>query len=291
MKKNYLVLPVFILTFLLLGCEKQDFLLPSNDLTLKEIRVEFEAQDVLRRASFTTEGKIRNVILGLLSTSEFDDLKREYIYTPDNLLECVPGISSFDAPGCYPFLEYSNGVLTTLNGNALEYDGNKITELNFLHDSRIIYEFEDASYNRLLKVDFIKDVSTTPVLYIQEFFEYEDNNLIRTQINRIDDTTGQLELAFLTEYTYDDKRNPYQQGHNQIALVSYYQQMLYLNSNQFNLVFRSSNNVLTRSYTNFLSGFQSTLSYTYEYNTIGYPIQRVHTITGGDIVAKYEYYE
>ena len=289
MKKNYTILLVFLLA--ILGCEKQDFLLLSNDLTLKEIRVELQAQDVLRRASFTTEGKIRNVILGLLSTSEFDDMKREYIYTPDNLLECVPGISSFDAPGCYPYLEYSNGLLTTLNGNALEYDGNRITELNFLHDSRIIYEFEDASYTKLLKVDFIKDVSTTPVLYIQELFEYQDNNLTRIEANRLDDTTGQFGLAFLTEYTYDDKRNPYQQGHNQIALVSYYQQMLYLGSNQHNLVFRSSNNVITRSYTNLLSGFQSTLSYTYEYNAMGYPIERVHTISVGDVVKKYSYYE
>jgi len=289
MKKICYILLVIVLA--LSGCEKQDFLLPSNDLTLKEVRIELEAQDILRRASFTTEGKIRNVILGLLSTSEFDDMKREYIYTPDNLLECVPGISSFDAPGCYPYLEYSNGVLTTLNGNALEYDGNRIIQHQLNWDARSIYTFEDNTYQKLVESEYIVDVSTTPVLRSQNIYEYDGNNITYIETRFLDDTTGQLEIINTTEYTYDDKRNPYQQGHNQIALVSYQQQMLYLGPNGPNLVFRSSNNVMTRSYTNFLSGFQFTLSYTYEYNAMGYPIERVHTISSGEVVKKYSYYE
>ena len=290
--KNYHILFAILITFSLAGCEKQDIESLSTDLTLKNVRIELEAQDVVRRASFTTEGKIRNVILGLISTSEYDDVKREYIYTEENLLECIPGFGPSDIPGCFPYLEYTGGVLATLNGNPLTYEGNIITELVLNHDNHVVYTFEDTSYDKLLKVEIFRDTSTTPYLFIEEIFGYEGDNLVSIEYRRLNDETGMLELATEIAYTYDNEKNPYLKTQDQTALVSYFQPMFYLNWNLFNLHFRSVNNVLTYSFKNHLSGFEFTESYTFEYNLEGYPVLRKHNLLSGDEVqTKYEYYE
>ena len=291
MKIIYTALPFLMIALLFLSCEKQDLPTVSNELTLKNVRREVPSIDIVRKASFTEEGKIRNVILGNISTTEFDDTKREYIYTTDNLLECIPGFSSSDWPGCYPFLEYTNGILTTLNGNILEYNGNTIVEHYLNQDGRTIYEFTNQNYDQLLKAEYIRDVSTNPTVSHQTNFTYDGGNLVFIQRKRINDTTGLLELIHETEYTYDNKRNPYQQGHNQIALVSYFQQMMILQWNEFNLIYRSTNNVVTRSYTNYLSDYQSSFSYSFEYNSNDYPVKRTHVVDGMEFVMKYEYYD
>lgn len=293
MRKMYSSLSLLIVILLFSSCEKQDLPTISNGLTLKTVRLTVENEDFLRRATFTEEGKIRNVILGLLSTSELDGVVREYIYTNSNLLECIPGISSSDAPGCYPFLEYSNDLLTSLNGNPLEYNGNTITELNLTHDGRTIYEFADQTYSQLLKVEYIQDVSSSPILADQTTFTYEGDNVVYIERKRIDDATGELELIHKIEYTYDNQPNPYQEGHNQIALVTYYQQMLYLQGNEFNMVFRSANNIIDQQATYYNSSGITTAgySYTFEYNDNGYPTKSTRLVNGIEYVVEYEYYE
>lgn len=292
MNNKYFLSLLFLIGFLLCGCEKQDLLLPSNDLTLKEVRREVEAVDVVRKASFSAEGKILNVILGNISTTEFDDVKRQYSYTEDNLLTCVPGVNSFDYPGCYPYMEYSDGVLTSINGSTLEYVGNTIIEYRELWDGKIIYEFEDDSYNKLIKYEYYHDASSNPTLTTQKIFEYDGDNIIFIEAKSLDDTTGQLETYNTTSYTYDDKINPYKKGHNQIAIVSYYQPMLDLSWEQWNLKFRSTNNVISRTTTYNLTGWTGgTLTYDYTYNDSDYPVTMTYQTPSYEVVTKFLYYD
>ena len=69
--------------------EKQDLPTLSNELTLKSIRREVVNTDFVKSATFYQEGQILDVTLGLISTSEFDDIKREYRYDAQNLLTCM----------------------------------------------------------------------------------------------------------------------------------------------------------------------------------------------------------
>lgn len=274
-------------------CEKQDLLLPSNELTLKEVRREVASRDVVRRASFNREGKILEVILGNISTTEFDDVKRTYTYTRDNLLSCIPGFSSSDAPGCYPYMEYSDaGVLLRINDNTLEYVGNKIIEHRTQWDAQLVYVFEDDTYNNMTKFEYYKDVSTNPRLTTEKIFEYDGDNIIYIEAKWLNETTGEFETYNTTTYTYDDKRNPYKKGHDQIALVTYYHAMLDLSWEQWNLKYRSSNNVLSQTTTFNLSGWTgSTRTLSYEYNNSNYPISITEQTPNFEIVTKFEYYD
>lgn len=278
---------------LFFGCEKQDLLFSSNDLTLKEVRREIETLDIVRRASFNSEGKILDVILGNISTTELDDVKRNYSYTRDDLLSCAPITSINDLPGCYPHLEYSDeGVLLRINGNPFEYDGNKISLYDSAWDGRIIFEFEDDTYAQLTRYEYYRNVSTNPDLAIQKIFQYDGDNIIFIEAKSLNEATGQLETYNTTGYTYDDKINPYKKGHNQIALVTYYHTMLDLSWEQWNLIYRSTNNVLTQTMTFNLNGWSdSTTNYFYEYNSSGYPITKTEERDDFDIVTKFKYYE
>ena len=116
MKKIYAALPFVITALLFSSCEKQDLPTLSNELTLKSIRREVVNTDFVKSATFNPEGQILDVTLGLISTSEFDDIKREYRYDAQNLLTCMTD-NSTGLPGCYPAFEYEGGVITMMNGN------------------------------------------------------------------------------------------------------------------------------------------------------------------------------
>lgn len=287
--------PILLLfsALFLFSCEKQDLSLPATDLTLKEVRREIESIDVVRKASFNRKGKILDVILGNISTTEFDDVKRTYSYTRDDLLSCTPITNINDLPGCYPHLEYSDaGVLIRINGNALEYDGNKIIQNSTNWDSRIVFEFEDDTYNNMVRIENYVDVSTNPTLTRQRIFEYDGDNIIYIEARALDDTTGQLETYNTTIYTYDDKINPYKKGHNQIALVSYHHTMLDLSWAQWNLIYRSTNNVVSQTTTFNLNGWTGgTLTYDYEYNDSGYPTLMTYQTPSHEVKTKFAYYD
>ncbi len=293
MKNIYRIIFLSFMMISFSNCEKQDFLLPTNDLTLKEVRREIESIDVVKRASFNSDGKILDVILGNISTTEFDDVKRSYSYTRDDLLSCRPITNVSDLPGCYPHMEYSdNGVLIRINGNELEYDGNIIIHYRQAWDARIIYEFEDDTYNKLIKYEYYRDISTNPILANQKIFEYDGDNIIYIEAKSIDDTTGQLETYNTTAYTYDDKINPYKKGHNQIALVSYYHTMLDLSWEQWNLKYRSANNVVSRTTTFNLSNWTGgTITYEYTYNNSGYPLTMTYQTPSHEVETKFIYYD
>lgn len=292
MKKIYAALPFVMIALLFSSCEKQDLPTLSNELTLKSIRREVVNTDFVKSATFNQEGQILDVTLGLISTSEFDDIKRVYRYDAQNLLTCMTDNSN-GLPGCYPAFEYEGGVITMMNGNPVEYNGNIIIQLHLTHGSQSIYTFSDNSYQQLLKVEHFRDYTTNPILSKQVVFEYEGDNLIFFEIKRLDDETGEFQIINETRYTYDDNPNPFRKGHSQIAMVSYYQSMLDLTWGEFNLIYRSANNVTQRdSFYDHLDGFTSNvIDYSYEYNSIGYPITRTNQNGSNEFLLKYDYYE
>jgi len=275
---------LFVLLLTFLGCEEEsEVMTPSNnDLTLKQARREVPAFDFMNSATFHRDGKLNQAIEGKLSTSLFDEVKRECIYNEDNLLECVMRFNNGQGE-CRPSMEYANGVITTLNGRVLEYDENVITEI-YVNGALVKYEFEDDTYQKLIRIEEYFG----PFFYRFEDYTYDGDNLISIEQRLLNDVTGQFELWSLTEYTYDDKKNPYQQGHDQIALVSYYQNMLYSQNNEDNMIYRSPNNVLTETVSSSTSS--RTFNYSYEYNSEGYPIERRLTFNGNLSVVTYEYY-
>ena len=281
MKKYIYFLFVLLLTFL--GCEEENEMMPppNNDLTLKQARREVLAFDFMNGATFHRNGKLNQAIQGRVSTSLFDEVKREGIYNEDNLLECVIRFNNGQGE-CYPSMEYTNGELTSLNGHPLEYNGNVINEI-FSSTVRFKYEFEDDTYQKLLRME---EIISFTLRYIE--YSYEGDHLISVEERLYNDATGQYELWKLTEYTYDDKRNPYQQAHDQNALVSYYYDMLYIQQSPLNIVYRSPNNVLTETITT--SSGSGTLHYSYEYNDKDYPIKRTREINQSESVVTYEYY-
>lgn len=282
--RNVCILFIFLLTFL--GCEEKDEMIlpPNNDLTLKEARREIPAFDFMNSASFHTDGKLNQAIQGRVSSSLYDEVKRECIYNENNLLECVMRFNNGQGE-CYPSMEYINGELTTLNGHPLEYDGNIITEI-YPNNVSIKYEFEDDTYQKLTRVE--EFFGSFLVRYL--IYQFEADHLISIEERLFNDVTGQYELWRLTEYTYDDKRNPYEQAHDQIALVSYYYDMLYTQQSPLNIIYRSPNNVLTETITG-STGSVTTLNYSYEYNAKDYPTRRTLVINQNESVVTYEYYE
>lgn len=281
--RQYLLV-LFACFLLFASCENEEIVIPSNELILKEVRRELPSFDIMFSATFNTDGKIINAIQGKVTTSEFDEITREYIYNQYNVLECVRQ-SNGGQSECYPDLEYLNGRLIALNGNSLEYVGNTITEVFQTHNVQIKYEFEDDTYQKLTRIEHWQSSS----LLSYENYTYEEDNLTCVEIRLWNDATAEYELWSLTEFTYDNERNPYQLGVEQLALVSYYQDMAYLQQNPRNLVYRSRNNVLSET----ISGTTSstTYLYSYEYNSEGYPIKRTLEFNGNESTITFEYHD
>ena len=293
MKRYYIL--ICLLSFFV-SCEQEEGFLPlsevvRNEPILKQVTQEFPAYDVVMNAFYETDGRVKTVYRGNLSTPLLDHLDTEFIYNESNQLLCQ--INHLSSPGeCRPSIEYTDGQVSGIRGFPITYDGNIITNSFAWSDSHVKYEFEDDTYQRLLKVEYLTSVSSSsPSLISRDTYTYEGDNLMSIECRLINDVGGGFDVVLFIEYSYDDQPNPFLPAFNQNALIAYHKGVMPNIQYKEKLVFRSANNIVTKTTTFPTSGEVSTVNYSYDYNDRGYPVQRTHSVGDNTFYVKYEYNE
>jgi len=300
MKKNVHILSLLLIAFIAFGCSSDNESLDSTeqqqeeealaDLVIKEVHVQLiDSEDCSRRIQFNENGKLENVIW-----CEDATVVRTHFYNPDGQITAVTGYGDYIYDGAR-LIRRLGGNDTGSSTVDYIYEGNKVTSDGYYNGDPYkynqVFEFENDTHRKLLNVTTNENVLNEPYVSNYVVYEYENNLLVRVTSEQFNEDTQQLELKGMTEYFYDDKRNPLQTGLNQDALIYYMTPLLYSSDLISTLTYQMQHNVIKAKLTNFEIGFEREFTYDYIYNENGFPISYEFKRDGESLsIFSFEYY-
>jgi YD repeat-containing protein len=147
------------------------------------------------------------------------------------------------------YYEFEYNSTGTISKRSNFYIYNDVPQLN----SYQIYHYTNN------QTDSIKTYNPSGQMNLFSTYFYDNNGNINKEAYYIIKNNTEKSLLFVNEYTYDDKNNPYQ----------------VLAGEGTPGIFTNKNNILSQTYTYFVSGSEDKTqnSYTYEYNSLGNPVK------------------
>jgi len=249
---NKLLLTVIFFLFALLSCDNNSVSLDTKCKVESEEFRRSSSSDFQYYATYTYDGSklIKMVVREVSPTNTFERVTSLSYDSKGNLTETNRGIYRTVytiSNGLVNKIEYFDGP-TLANWRELEYDNiNKIVKAQIYYGNGIKYGYTNYSYSS------------------------------NDQVNKIEEYLKNGTLLNTTEYEYDDKKYPYEN------------MPLYFEKSDILLGFPVSqkNNVTKETYKSGdpINTFITT--YSYEYNSDGYPIKQVATLDNNSITTIY----
>jgi hypothetical protein len=239
--------------FAILGCKKNS---STTNLVLKNIISGSASSSLKFSFYYDANGRFIQLI-----DSALPQRTRNVYYYDRNPAGYITGYSvngfsmdwavttNVDAGGHYFYL-ITNWSPSDKDSTVTTYIGNRIT-------GYINYYTNGSGYNPVSKDEFQYDSNGN--LVQEDWYEFGSG----------------WTLTSRTSYTYDSKTNPQQLGNEYLIINGGYLSF-------GNMLFLGPNNVLSRSYEDFMApSNSSTQTYTYTYNSNNMPVSAIGTITPG----------
>lgn len=242
-------------------------------------------------ADFDNQGKITQVYHIHQNDTTY---RRQYTYNENGLIN---EITTQAGQTDYTYDE-NNVLINIIGGSSVGYSHYDFTyNNNFMFaqnnfDPQLFphygqYEFEDNTFKKLISIESINPSNNNEITN-RKTFHYEGNNLVEILHESINSDTQILEPTIHYLITYDDKINPFLIG---LPENAYLVHSVYLLSYVgYNLAYGSDNNITSIISTDYTNNTSSTITRSYTYNDLMYPVTVVEFINDTEIHETFEYY-